>query len=207
MKNEEFEVDRGRNPDIRQILNQRRRMFLKGVAALTGSTGLLGYDPRFAAAEPPPETTKIRLLHNPFICVAPEYLAEDLLRLEGFDKIEYVEYPGDADPHQAVAAGRVDLTLDGSLSLVIGIDAGEHLAVLAGIHGGCYEFFANDRVKSIRDLKGKKVAIDKLGATDHVVHCQHDGVRRHGPAHGRPVGRDGDRDVRRTDAGVSRWKG
>jgi NitT/TauT family transport system substrate-binding protein len=36
-----------------------------------------------------------------------------------------------------------------------------------GFHGGCYEFFGNDRIKSIRDLKGKKVAIDKLGATDH----------------------------------------
>ena len=44
-----------------------------------------------AAAEPPPETTKIRLVRVPAICLAPEYLAEELLRLEGFTDVEYVE--------------------------------------------------------------------------------------------------------------------
>ena len=39
-----------------------RLEFVNGVAALTGSAGLLGYDMRLAAAEPPPEITKIRLV-------------------------------------------------------------------------------------------------------------------------------------------------
>jgi NitT/TauT family transport system substrate-binding protein len=31
--------------------------------------------------------------------------------------------------------------------------------VLAGLHAGCYELFATDRVRTIRDLKGKAVSI------------------------------------------------
>jgi NitT/TauT family transport system substrate-binding protein len=50
---------------------------------------LLGL-PGTAAAEPPPEVTKIRLVKNPGICLAPQYLAEELLRLEGFSQVEYV---------------------------------------------------------------------------------------------------------------------
>jgi len=67
-----------------------RRRFLTHTSILT-ATGLLLGVPRWAAAEPPPETTRIRLVHNPFLCEAPQYLAEELLRLEGFSEVEYVE--------------------------------------------------------------------------------------------------------------------
>ena len=66
-----------------------RRDFLVGTSML-GAATLVG-PPRIAAAEPPPETSRIRLVKNPAICLAPEYIAEELLRLEGFSQIEYVE--------------------------------------------------------------------------------------------------------------------
>jgi NitT/TauT family transport system substrate-binding protein len=47
-----------------------RRRFLEGVT-LAGTAGLLGLRPRPVAAEPPPETTRIRLVHDPSICVTP----------------------------------------------------------------------------------------------------------------------------------------
>src|SRR4051794_22873543 len=83
-----------------------RRKFVKGAAALAGYGGLLGYGLGSAAAELPLETTKIRLLHAPSICIAPQYLAEEILRLEGFTEVTFVElgaeYPGAAD----LATGR-----------------------------------------------------------------------------------------------------
>ena len=42
------------------------------------------------------------------------------------------------------------------------------ITVLGGIHAGCYELFASDRVRAIRDLKGKTVAIGAEGGLDHV---------------------------------------
>src|SRR5436853_5380228 len=60
-----------------------RREFLRGLT-LMGSAGLVGLRPDRALAEPPPETTRIRLVRSPAICISPLYLAEELLRLEGF---------------------------------------------------------------------------------------------------------------------------
>ena len=40
------------------------------------------------AQEAPPETTTIRLIRNPGICVAPQYVADELLRAEGFTDIQ-----------------------------------------------------------------------------------------------------------------------
>jgi NitT/TauT family transport system substrate-binding protein len=61
------------------------------------------------AAEPPPEITRVRLVHSPAICLAPQYLAEDLLRLEGFTQIDYVEV-GALAPIAALASGQADFT-------------------------------------------------------------------------------------------------
>ena len=63
-----------------------RREFLGGLT-LAGTAGLLGLRPAPAAAEPPPETTKLRLGQGASICQAPLYVAEELLRSEGFTDV------------------------------------------------------------------------------------------------------------------------
>ena len=49
---------------------------------------MLGADPEPLAAEPPPETARINLIEITGICIAPQYLAEDLLRSEGFTDVQ-----------------------------------------------------------------------------------------------------------------------
>jgi len=137
-----------------------RREFLAGTSML-GAATLLGL-PRNADAEPPPETSRIRLVKNPAICLAPEYIAEELLRLEGFSQIEYVEtdvlYTIDI-----LHDDRADVTVASAPDFLPWVEAGRSVVVLAGIHGGCYELFANDRIRAVRDLKGKRVAVISLG--------------------------------------------
>ncbi len=65
--------------------NITRRDFLSGTTAL-GAASLLGW-PAISHAEPPPETTRFRIAHGPFICYAPQFLAEEFLRLEGLRKL------------------------------------------------------------------------------------------------------------------------
>ena len=65
-----------------------RRSFLRQASALSAAS-LLGVS-RALAAEPPPEIGRIRLLSSPAICLAPQYIAEELLRAEGFRDVEYV---------------------------------------------------------------------------------------------------------------------
>ena len=59
------------------------RRGLLGGLTLVATAGLLGVRPEPVAAEPPPETTRLRLTRRSPICVAPEYVAEDLLQGEG----------------------------------------------------------------------------------------------------------------------------
>ena len=46
--------------------------------------------------------------------------------------------------------------------LVVGLDAGAPITILAGVHPGCYELFATERVRTLGDLKGKTVAVTEL---------------------------------------------
>jgi NitT/TauT family transport system substrate-binding protein len=86
-----------------------RREFLSGLT-LGGMAGLLGLHAQPAAAEPPPETTTLRLDRRPSLCSAPKYVAEELLRGEGFANVSYIEL--DTVPaHKALAAGEIDLTV------------------------------------------------------------------------------------------------
>ena len=59
-----------------------RRRFLSAMT-LAGTAGLLGLHARPGAAEPAPETPRLRLYKFPGICLAPQYVAEELLRTEG----------------------------------------------------------------------------------------------------------------------------
>jgi NitT/TauT family transport system substrate-binding protein len=121
-----------------------------------------------ALAEPPPETTKIRLGRAAFICYAPQYLAEEFLRLEGFTDVEFVSLPPDYTYHRMVAEGGVDLAIFGPTSAIVAIDTGMPIVMVSGVHVGCWELFGNDRVRTIKDLKGKNVAVISMGAVDQL---------------------------------------
>ncbi len=141
-----------------------RRDLLRSVV---GTVGLLGWPPGHAFGEPPPETTRLRLAQQPSICVAPQFIVTDLLKAEGFTDIKYVKMTM-AGLSKARASGEVDVSLGFVAPLVIELDAGDPITVLGGVHVGCFELFGTDRVRTIRDLKGKTVAITELGLTQHV---------------------------------------
>jgi NitT/TauT family transport system substrate-binding protein len=144
-----------------------RRRFLGGVT-LAGTAGLLGLPSQWVAAEPPPETTTLRLTQTPAICLAPQYVAADLLRGEGFTNVQYVKTTGGGGTTRALASGEAHISMAFSGPLLIRVDAGDPIILLAGIHVGCFELFATERVRSIRDLKGKTVAVFELGSGHHV---------------------------------------
>ncbi len=144
-----------------------RRHLLNGLAAVSVVAGL-GAHARRAGAEPPPETTRIRLIRITGICIAPQYVAEELLRAEGFTEVEYVPAPVGLGAARAVAAGDADITLTFVAPLILRVDAGDPIVMLTGIHPGCFELFGTDRVHAVRDLKGKTVAVEELGSSQHV---------------------------------------
>jgi NitT/TauT family transport system substrate-binding protein len=149
-------------------------MFLRGVT-LAGTMGLLGVHSRPVAAEPPPETTSIRIVNaEGFVCLAPQWVAQELLRLEGFTSIRYVEVT-EADIRREETAntqagaemsarGAADFTIINTAQLAFTMDAGVPITVLGGVHAGCIELFANKNIRSIADLKHRTVGLRFAGA-------------------------------------------
>jgi NitT/TauT family transport system substrate-binding protein len=121
-----------------------------------------------AHAEARLETTRLRLLAaSSGICVFPMYVAEELFRAEGFTDVQYSEVAAGEPRLRGLATGVFDLDATFVGPLLHSIDAGDPVVVIAGLHAGCFELFAGDHVRSIRDLKGRKVAVSAVGGPDH----------------------------------------
>jgi NitT/TauT family transport system substrate-binding protein len=144
-----------------------RREFLS-TAALAGAASILGLQSNSHTAEPPLETTRIRLVHGPSMCQAPQYIADEFLRNEGFTDVRYAKKEGTKGIEQALASGEADINMHFVAPLILRLEAGDPIVILGGAHVGCFELFGTERVRAIRDLKGKTVAILELGASQHV---------------------------------------
>jgi|SRR5438132_746956 len=160
-----------------------RRAFVGGLT-LGWTAGLLGLDSGQAAAEPPPETTKLRLPQIPGICVAPQYVAEALMISEGFIDVQYVKLEGDL---RALASGEIDIAMAFVAPFIMQVDAGDPIVLLAGVHTGCFELFGTNQVRAIRDLKGKTVAVWFQGSFQQIFQyrstCGHRPAERHQLGH------------------------
>lgn len=156
----------------------RRREFLGGFAA-AGAAALFGlpaerlagalFEPphRVAAAEPPPETKAIRVGRIPgAVCLAPAEYAARFLRDEGFTDVRYISAIGMES--QRLAAGDLDLDLGFVGPWIRQVDAGAPIVILAGQQIGCFMLFVTDRVRTIKDLKGKTITSGREGSGDHL---------------------------------------
>jgi NitT/TauT family transport system substrate-binding protein len=145
---------------------QNRRDFLAS-ASLAAAAGVLGARGSLAD-EPPPETTTIRLPFNSNLCLAPQFVAEELLRAEGFTDVRYVPGSGGITEPQMAGRGEIDFGITTAAVLPFQLDAGATVTALAGVHSGCYELFAHEPIRTIGDLKGKRVGIQRLTSGGHL---------------------------------------
>ena len=141
-----------------------RRRFLTTVS-LAGAAGLLRA-PHALAAEGTLETTNVRLQKISGICIAPQYVANELLRAEGFTDIRYV--PTGTNAPEAIARGEIDFGSNFAPVLIAALDRGIPVIALGPEHVGCFEVFGKEGIRSILDLKGKSVGIEALGSPTHL---------------------------------------
>jgi len=89
------------------------------------------------------------------------------LRSEGFGDVRYAKF-GTAGIYKALASGEVDLSMAFVAPFITQLDSGAAIVLIGGVHAGCFELFGTEGVRSIRDLKGRTVAIPELGSPHHV---------------------------------------
>jgi NitT/TauT family transport system substrate-binding protein len=106
-------------------MTQSRRYFLTNASIALGAI-LMGAPP--ARADERLETTSLRFMKSPSICLAPQDVADELLRAEGFKDIHYLPVPS---LQEALAGGEVDLGLEYAAKYVETIDRGLAVTVLA----------------------------------------------------------------------------
>jgi len=139
-------------------IEQSRRRFLgqlsiAGVAGMGGLAGAaLGGGSRSFAAEPPPEVTSITMEKIASTCPAPAYVAEELLRAEGFTDIRY--RTRDTDPLTEVASKQIDWSQAVAADAIADMDNGVPLTMVAGVHPGCYELIAHDHIANDAMFRG-----------------------------------------------------
>jgi NitT/TauT family transport system substrate-binding protein len=68
---------------------------------------------------------------------------------------------------KSLASGEVDVATHFCGPLAMQVDNGDPIVLLSGLHPGCVELVAAERTSSIRDLKGKTIAVTDLGGGRH----------------------------------------
>jgi NitT/TauT family transport system substrate-binding protein len=147
-------------------VTKTRRQLLTGLS-LAGVASLLRA-PSAPAAQGDLETTTVCIAGVPGICTAPQYVAEELLRAEGFTNVRYVRLAPGLNPQEGIASGEADFASNFVSLLVAGLDRGIDVTMLGGVHVGCFELFVNEDSRSLTDLKGKRVGIAWLGSPGHL---------------------------------------
>ena len=146
--------------------SQTRRRFIASTSAV-GAAGLLRSVPALAD-EGPPETTTVRLKQDAAICFAPAYVAEAFLRTEGFTDIQYVDAGAGFPSGEMLAEGELDFDFTFAGTVVFHLDSGLPVTVVGGLHVGCYELFAREPIRTIGDLKGRRVGIHTFRSGNYV---------------------------------------
>jgi len=98
----------------------------------------------------------------------PQYVVDELLAAEGVTQVDYVVSDSGPLLSEAIASGQVDFALHFSGPIVLLLDRGRKVTMLAGVHVGCFELFAKDGIRTLADLKGRSVGISALESSPHV---------------------------------------
>ncbi len=102
----------------RELLGSAAALGLLAVCSPPGVPGA-----KAALADGPLETKTIRLTKLPSICLAPQYMAEDLLRAQGFTDVQYVTGVT-ADVQGLMTSGQVDMSTNFGAPYVTMVDQG-----------------------------------------------------------------------------------
>ena len=116
-------------------------------------------------------TTHLRLIYSPSLCAAPMYIAIEngYFEEENLD-IEQVTVDA-AHVSEAIGADQVDVGMGLIGKLLQPIENGLPIKFTTGLHTGCTKLLVpgDSDIKSITDLKGKKIGVPGLADAATVV--------------------------------------
>jgi NitT/TauT family transport system substrate-binding protein len=88
----------------------------------------------------------VRIAKYPLVCYAPQYVCEELLGAEGFTDISFPDgaiIDSGTVAHE-LGQSKFDFAICIAAHFITGIDRGEPISIISGIHGGCFELCAQE---------------------------------------------------------------
>jgi NitT/TauT family transport system substrate-binding protein len=142
---------------------QTRRNFLRAAAAVLAVSASLAAAPLVQAQEKVIKVGTLKLIHG----ITPYFYEK--FAPPGY-KVEVIPFESPTDGKNAVVTGTVDFGTFGIAAATLGAAAGEPLVLFASQcnRGMAIVAAAKSDIKSVKDLKGKKIAIWP-GSTQEVV--------------------------------------
>ena len=124
-----------------------------------------------ASAAADSDATHLRLIYSPSLCAAPMYIAIEngYFEDEGLD-IEQVTVDA-AHVSEAIGADQVDVGMGLIGKMLQPLENGLPIKFTTGLHTGCTKLLVpgGSDIKSIADLKGKKIGVPGLADAATVV--------------------------------------
>lgn len=104
------------------------------------------------------------------LCGAPIYIAYEkgFFADEGFD-VNLIS--ADTETRKIGLNNGTIPIVNGDFQFFPSIEEGVNVKVVDGLHNGCIKFVVrpDSNIKSVKDLKGKKIGVDEIGGTPHQV--------------------------------------
>jgi NitT/TauT family transport system substrate-binding protein len=88
--------------------------------------------------------------------------------MEGFTDIQYVDAGLGLPSGEVLARGDLDFDITFAGTVVHHLDLERPVTAVGGLHVGCYELFAREPIRSIGDLKGRRVGSQNLSSSGHL---------------------------------------
>ncbi len=120
------------------------------------------------------EKVPIKILYSAGLCGIPIHLAKQLqfLEAEGLEEgIDYEYLTSSTPGPEMLATGQADVTFGLIAAMLAPLDNGLEAKTVLGVHTGCLQIIASSEsgVKTVADLKGKKIGVEKLASSAHIV--------------------------------------
>jgi NitT/TauT family transport system substrate-binding protein len=130
-----------------------------------------------AAADDPingEEHYKVKILYGTGLCGVPFHVAKQLGFFEAEGLVEGVDYEffkSDTAQNELFATDNLDIGNGLLASKLAPLDNGLEIKTVAGLHTGCLAILGsvNSDVKTIEDLRGKKIGVGALASSAHII--------------------------------------
>jgi NitT/TauT family transport system substrate-binding protein len=116
----------------------------------------------------------IKIMYSPGLCGIPLHIAKQLQFFEAEGLVEGVDYEyvtSSLTGVEMLTTGQADVSFGLVAAMLAPLDNGLEAKTVLGIHTGCILILAGSQtgITSVADLKGKKIGVQQLAASSHIV--------------------------------------